>query len=150
MLRLERGAERKEAGEEQTAEALKKRNLLEMGVGQEFAAPEEPQQNGVAERMMRTLKEMTRCLLLQSGLSGRFWGYTVQMAALIRNNAPTSANPGHQPPNQLFGCEADVTVVEQHPFGCYAVLHREKGKETDGMTGWMVSGRARSRGSLEG
>eukprot|EP00961_Rhodomonas_salina_P271462 3668066-Rhodomonas_salina.1 len=32
--------------------------LREHGVGQEFSAQEQPEQNGVAERMMRTLKEM--------------------------------------------------------------------------------------------
>ena len=108
--------------------------LKEMGIGQEFSAPLEPEQNGVAERMMRTLKEMSRCLLMMSGLSGRFWGYAVQMAALIRNNAPTCANPNHSPPNLLYKGEGGVEVTDLHPFGCYAVLTKEKGVESDGLT----------------
>ena len=108
--------------------------LKEMGIGQEFSAPEEPEQNGVAERMMCTLKEMTWCLLMMSGLSGRFWGYAIQMAAEIRNNAPTSANPNHSPPNLLYKGEGGVKVTDLHPFGCYAVLTREKGVESDGLT----------------
>eukprot|EP00961_Rhodomonas_salina_P063428 852046-Rhodomonas_salina.1 len=73
--------------------------LKEMGIGQEFSAPEEPEQNGVAEQMMRTLKEMCRCLLMQSGLSARFWGYAIQLAAKIRGNALTLANPQKKTPN---------------------------------------------------
>eukprot|EP00961_Rhodomonas_salina_P144487 1945580-Rhodomonas_salina.1 len=71
--------------------------------------------------MMRTLKEMCSCLLVQSGLSARFWGYAIQLAAMIRNNVPTCANPEHKQPNELFGQGSDVTVMEQYPFGCYAV-----------------------------
>eukprot|EP00961_Rhodomonas_salina_P036349 488627-Rhodomonas_salina.1 len=71
--------------------------------------------------MMRTLKEMCSCLLVQSGLSARFWGYAIQLAAMIRNNAPTCANPEHKLLNELFGQGSDVTVMEQYPFGCYAV-----------------------------
>eukprot|EP00961_Rhodomonas_salina_P267065 3608655-Rhodomonas_salina.1 len=85
-----------------------------MGIGQEFSAPEEPEQNGVAEQMMR--KEMCRCLLMQSGLSARFWGYTIHLAAKIRGNAPTSANQQKKTPNELFGQGSDVTVMEQFPF----------------------------------
>eukprot|EP00961_Rhodomonas_salina_P246255 3327535-Rhodomonas_salina.1 len=68
---------------------------------------------------------------MQSGLSARFWGYVIQLAAKIRGNTPTSANPQKKTPNELFGQGLDVTVMEQFPFGCYTVVQRDKGKEGD-------------------
>ena len=41
---------------------------LDAGILQEKTIPETPQQNGLAERCNRTLLEMARCLLIDSGL----------------------------------------------------------------------------------
>ena len=46
----------------------------EKGMKRHKTVPCKPQQNGVAERMNRTILERVRCLLLSSGLSSRFWG----------------------------------------------------------------------------
>ncbi len=42
-------------------------------IKQEFTVPETPQQNGVAERLNRTLVEMGRCLLIQAKLTKKYW-----------------------------------------------------------------------------
>ena len=39
-----------------------------------------PQQNGVAERMNRTIAERARCLRLNAGLPKSFWAEAVSMA----------------------------------------------------------------------
>lgn len=47
--------------------------LTDHGIERRLAVPRTPQQNGVAERMNRTLLDMARCLMLQSRLSSMFW-----------------------------------------------------------------------------
>ena len=46
---------------------------------------ETPQQNGLAERCNRTLLEMARCLLIDSGLPKMMWGAAILQATRIRN-----------------------------------------------------------------
>ena len=58
---------------------------LDAGILQEKTIPETPQQNGLAERCNRTLLEMARCLLIDSGLPQMMWGAAILHAARIRN-----------------------------------------------------------------
>ena len=62
---------RSDNGTEYTSQAMKD-FCVEKSTRQEFTVPETPQQNGVAERMNRTLVDMTRCLLIQSKLSKHY------------------------------------------------------------------------------
>ncbi|KAL0307917.1 UNVERIFIED_CONTAM: Retrovirus-related Pol polyprotein from transposon TNT 1-94 [Sesamum calycinum] len=48
-----------------------------------------PQQNGVAERMNRTLLNKVRCLLISSGLSKTFWGEALSTAVYLINRSPS-------------------------------------------------------------
>lgn len=47
--------------------------LRESGIRRRLTVTHTPQQNGVAERRNRTLLDMTRCLLIESGLPASFW-----------------------------------------------------------------------------
>ena len=58
---------------------------LDAGILQEKTIPETPQQNGLAERCKRTLLEMTRCLLTDSGFPKMMWGAAILHATRIRN-----------------------------------------------------------------
>ncbi|KAL0553832.1 hypothetical protein IC582_007736 [Cucumis melo] len=58
------------------------------GVTHEFTAPYLPQQNGIAERKNRTLKEMMNVMLLSSGLSDNMWGEAVLSACFVLNRIP--------------------------------------------------------------
>nr|GEY37460.1 zinc finger, CCHC-type [Tanacetum cinerariifolium] len=51
----------------------------------ETTAPYTPQQNGVAERKNRALKEMVNSMLSYSGLSEGFWGEAMLMACYLLN-----------------------------------------------------------------
>ena len=46
----------------------------ENGIQRHRTVPGNPQQNGVVERMNRTLLEKVRCMLFSSGLPKEFWG----------------------------------------------------------------------------
>jgi len=65
-----------------------KQFLQERGIRWEHSAPRTPQQNGKSERMNRTIIEMARCLLIDSGLPKAYWEYAVKKAAYLRNRTP--------------------------------------------------------------
>ena len=46
---------------------------IEKGIQQQHTVPYTPQQNCVAERKNRTLKEMANCMIQSKGLSLEYW-----------------------------------------------------------------------------
>ncbi|KAK4388364.1 Retrovirus-related Pol polyprotein from transposon TNT 1-94 [Sesamum angolense] len=61
----------------------------ECGTKRHRTNPYTPQQNGVAERMNRTLLEKVRCMLISSGLPKSFWGEALVTAAYLINRFPS-------------------------------------------------------------
>ena len=59
--------------------------FLDANILQEKTIPETPQQNGLAERCNRTLLEMARCLLHDSGLPKMMWGAAILHTTKVRN-----------------------------------------------------------------
>ncbi len=57
----------------------------------EHAVPKTPEQNGVAERLNRTLVESARSMLLDANLSKSYWAEAISTAVYIRNRCPTKA-----------------------------------------------------------
>ena len=55
------------------------------GIRMEKTIPRTPQQNGVAERMNRTLNERTRSMRLHAGLPKTFWTDVGNTAAYLIN-----------------------------------------------------------------
>ena len=49
-----------------------------------------PQQNGVAERLNRTLMEKVRCMLISAKLSKQFWEEAVTTATFLVNRSPST------------------------------------------------------------
>ena len=92
-------------------------------IEQQFTSVHTPSQNGIAERLNRTLVEHASCLLHEAGLAKEFWSFAVKHVAWIRNrfhhsaledkskgNAPTS------PFEQLHGRTPRVAMARV--FGC--------------------------------
>ncbi|GJZ34665.1 zinc finger, CCHC-type containing protein [Tanacetum coccineum] len=63
-----------------------------LGIIHETTAPYTPQQNGVAERKNRALKEMVNSMLSYSGLSEGFWGEAMLTACYLLNRVPNKRN----------------------------------------------------------
>ncbi|KAI1001556.1 hypothetical protein K3495_g6645 [Podosphaera aphanis] len=59
------------------------------GIVQQVSAPYTQHQNGVSERMNRTLVTMARCMLLHAGLPLRFWDAAILTASYLRNRLPS-------------------------------------------------------------
>lgn len=58
------------------------------GIIHEVSAPRTPEQNGIAERKNRTLKEMMNVMLISSGLFDNMWGEAILSATYVLNKVP--------------------------------------------------------------
>ncbi|GJY94799.1 zinc finger, CCHC-type containing protein [Tanacetum coccineum] len=67
-------------------------SCLNLGIIHETTAPYTPQQNGVAERKNRALKEMVNSMLSYSSLSEGFWGEAMLTACYLLNRVPNKRN----------------------------------------------------------
>lgn len=63
----------------------------------ETSAPYTPQQNGLAERMNRTLVEMARFMIYHMEVEREWWGKAVTTAAYVLNSVPKTARPNASP-----------------------------------------------------
>ncbi|GJV00811.1 zinc finger, CCHC-type containing protein [Tanacetum coccineum] len=94
-----------------------------VGIIHETTAPYTPQQNGVAERKNRALKEMVNSMLSYSGLSEGFWGEAMLTACYLLNRVPNKRNKTtpyelwyKKRPNlsylRVWGCRAVVRLTD--------------------------------------
>ena len=91
------------------------------GIQRHFTVWKTPQQNGVAERMNRTIAERARCIRLNAGLPKAFWAEAVNMACFIINRSPSAALDGKVAEGVLPEKEVDYLVLRI--FGCPAYVH---------------------------
>ena len=93
--------------------------LEERGAKHQAGPPHTPQQNGVAERMNRTLLGMSRSMLHQAGLHLSWWGEALVHAAYVHNRTITSSlKPARTPMEAWTGKAPDVSLLRV--FGCKA------------------------------
>ncbi|KAH9800568.1 hypothetical protein KPL71_000711 [Citrus sinensis] len=84
------------------------------------------QQNGLAERMNRTLIDKTRCLLINSKLPRSLWAEAVSTASYMVNKSPSSAI-GFKTPEELWSGRPGK-YEHLRVFGCPAYVHVRQGK----------------------
>jgi hypothetical protein len=106
----------------------------ELGINLEHTAADSPEQNGIAERINRTLVEGTTALLHQAGLQYEFWEEAMNYFVFVKNRTPHSALGGKTPIDEwneglgevdskglwgikTFGCRADVHIPERMRTG---------------------------------
>lgn len=102
--------------------------LKQEGIVRRLTIPHTPQQNGIAERMNRTLVEMGRCMLLSSNLPARFWGDAVLTACHVRNRCPTSSLNGDIPYEKWFDKPVSVDYLRKFGTEVY-VLDKSRVKD---------------------
>jgi hypothetical protein len=56
---------------------------MKTGVARQVTEPNSPGSNGKAERMHRTVLDMARSMIFNSGLRIRFWGDAVKYTAYV-------------------------------------------------------------------
>ena len=98
--------------------------LKSEGVRHELTVPKTPEQNGVAERLNRTLVEAVRSMLIDANLPHKFWAEALSTAVYLRNRSPAKAVKGMTP----FEAWKNIRPKVGHlrVFGCDAFAHIPK------------------------
>ena len=94
------------------------------GVRHELTIPKTPEQNGVAERMNRTLVEAVRSMLIGAKLPKKFWAECLSTAVYLRNRSPSKTVVGMTPFEAWNDYKPDVSHLRV--FGCTVYAHIEK------------------------
>ncbi|KAL0811972.1 hypothetical protein ABMA28_009370 [Loxostege sticticalis] len=112
--------------------------LRSSGIKHQTSTPYTPQQNGLAERMYRTLVEKARCMLINANLQKYLWAEAVVTAAYIVNRSPTRA-PDWKTPEEKWSGKQPI-VSHMRVFGCEAMMHipKEKVKKWDSRSRKMI------------
>ena len=116
MLRTDRGGEYTSTEFEEFLESA--------GIRHEQTVPKTPEQNGVAERMNRTLVESVRSMLADANLPHEFWTEALSTAVYLRNRSPTKAVDGMTPFETWMKKKPSVSHLRI--FGCKAFSHIPK------------------------
>ena len=106
----------------------------EHGIKLEKTVPKTPQQNGVAERMNRTIVERIRCMLSHAKLPKSFWGEAMKTAVAMINLSPSVPLDFDVPDRVWKG--KDVSYAHLRVFGCRAFVHvpRDERSKLDSKT----------------
>ena len=98
-------------------------HLESKGTTRSVTVHDSPQQNGVAERLNRTLAEHMRAMLIPSALPSSLWGEALMHAVWLKNRTATRALPNTTPYEQSTGRKPDLSALRE--FGCKAYVRVE-------------------------
>jgi len=102
------------------------RYCLEHGIRREKTVPRTPQENGVSERINRTIMEHARCMRLHAGLPLQFWADAIYTAIYLINREPSSSLDGGVLEEAWTGKKVNYSFLKF--FGCEAFVHINKKK----------------------
>ena len=122
---------RSDRGDEYMSEKFKQ-FLKENGIRSESTAAYSPQQNGVSERLNRTLVEVARSMISHAGLSKTYWAESVATTTYLHNQMVLAAIKSGITPYQLwYGKKPNLKHLQV--FGCtvYSHIPDEEWKKLD-------------------
>lgn len=100
--------------------------LTDCGIRHQTSTPYTPEQNGLAERMNRTLVERAKCMLFDANLDKGFWAEAVATAAYIINRSPSKVLEEQTPEEKWSGKKPNLAHMKI--FGSKAMVHVPKQK----------------------
>ena len=122
---------RTDNGGEYTSRAFQE-YLDDHGISHQLTVPYTPQQNGVAERMNRTLIDLVRCMIHSENVPKHFWAEALNTAVYIRNRAPNKALPKDKTPFALWHSTIpDLSHLRVFGSKCWYVQPKSKLKKLD-------------------
>jgi len=135
--------------------------LTKHNIKMEAPCTESHYQNGIAEKAVRDVADMARCMLNAENyrLPRDLWGWAVRYATHTQNRLPSTALFHNEkrrlvsPHYMRYGQDPDLSDIK--PFGCEAFVHRDRASrfvkdsklDEHGIQGMFV-GRAEDGGEL--
>ncbi|KAJ0431334.1 putative RNA-directed DNA polymerase [Helianthus annuus] len=96
--------------------------LKQKGIKRQLTCSNTPQQNGVSERKNRHLGEITRSLIHDKNLPGRFWAEAMHTAGYVINRLPSQSLDYMSPYEKLTGNKPDVSYFRVFGCVCYVFI----------------------------
>ena len=115
--------------------------LKREGVKHELTVPKNPEQNGVSERMNRTLVESVRPILADSKLPKKFWGEALSTATNVHNRSPTKALKNGTPYEAWTGEKPNVSHFRVFECAAYAHIPSDERRNLDSKLFFLVTER---------
>ena len=97
-------------------------SLEDSGVSRLYVAPYSSQSNGLAERMIRIITEMGRCMIKASRLPQSLWAEAVSYAVYTRNRLPVRSLDGKTPYEMYYGFQPPITHLRTFGASCYVPI----------------------------
>lgn len=109
-----------------------RRFCKQKGIKIEYTVPYSPEQNGVSERMNRTLVEKVRSMLEDCGIGKEFWGPAIQTAAFLVNRSPASAIGQRKTPYEVWeGRRPNVRGLRAFGAAVHVHIPKERRRKLD-------------------
>lgn len=99
------------------------------GIEHQTSVPCAPEQNGKAEKEMRTITKAARTMLLAKQLPKNLWAEAVNAAVHVINRTGNSRIDGKSPYEIWFGKRAEIKYMKTFGIVCYVhipKIHRKK------------------------
>ena len=91
------------------------------GIERHMTYRDTPQQNGIAERLNRTILNKVRCMLSESGLDKKFWAEATATTCYQINRSP-SLSINFKTPEHMW-TSRPPKIAHLRPFGCIGYVH---------------------------
>lgn len=102
--------------------------LKKNGIIHQTTNPHTPEQNGLCERMNRSVVEKARCMLFDADLDTKFWGEATNTAVYLINRTVCAGLVDKTPYEIWYGTKPDISQLKV--FGCDAMMHVPKAQRT--------------------
>ena len=128
---------RSDSGGEYTSNAFKE-YLRQHGIRSELNVPHNPELNGVAERINRTLIEKARTLMIESKLPKKLWTEALMTAMYLTNRSPTTALKDVTPYELWHGLKPDISNLKIFGSRAYAHIPKSNRQKLDQTSSPMI------------
>ena len=101
-----------------------KKWYADLGIQHQVTPSYTPELNGTAERFIRTVKDMIKAMITDSGLGHDYWDYAARYTAIILMKTSADVN-GMTPWKKLTGREPKVESIRRFGESCFMQIPRE-------------------------
>lgn len=99
--------------------------MAKEGIVFEPSAPYSQEQNGVSERVSRTIMDMTRATILDGNIDDNLWPEVILAMTQVKNVRPTEALGGNSPHEAHFKKSPDINYLRVLESTVYVFIHEE-------------------------